>query len=255
MTCLCLLADVAVQQGDFQRAQAVLDQTSVLVEKQANHSIVIQTQRSMAGALFARQDFAAARTVSQHMLDLCQRIGNQEGAADAHARLGATNARLFHIPAARQHYAEAERLYRLLDKRQGQAAVLVNTGPLVHAPGSLRRRHRRFPAGGTTLSEIGRSTRPGGVCLEQRHGGLLSGRLCHGPIGRQPRIGIGAGDAQPGDGSERAGQSRRGRTRTRRVGSRHPAHAARAGDSSQPGPTGRSGHRSMRSHRRLFADG
>jgi DNA-binding SARP family transcriptional activator/predicted ATPase len=130
VTCLCLLADVAVQQGDFQRAQAVLDQTHVLVEKQANYSIVIQTQRSMAGALFARQDFAAARTVSQHMLELCQRIGNQEGAADAHARLGATNARLFHIPAARQQYAEAERLYRLLDKRQGQAAVLVNTGLL-----------------------------------------------------------------------------------------------------------------------------
>ncbi|CAG0932290.1 Transcriptional regulatory protein EmbR [Thermoflexales bacterium] len=124
--CYCALADVAVQQGRFDEAQTWLFQAGRLNDEFANQSLLVTALRAASGALFARQDFAAAQLVANQMLDLCRTLGDREGEADALARLASVAARLFQIEEARHLYAEAEQHYNLLGKRQGQAAIMVN---------------------------------------------------------------------------------------------------------------------------------
>lgn len=123
----CALADVAVQQGHFKYAREWLARATQLAATQANRSLMVQTMRTASGALFTRQDFEAAGALAQQMLELCQAIGDREGEADALARLASVAARDFRVREARQFYAEAAQLYNAMGKRQGQAAVMVNT--------------------------------------------------------------------------------------------------------------------------------
>ncbi len=127
----CALAEVAVQQGRFDAAQDALVRANTLAGSQGNRSMLVAALRVTSGALFARQDFDAAQAVATQMLELCRTIGDREGEADALARLAAVAARRFQILQARQLYAEAQRLYNALGKRQGQAAVMVNTTMLL----------------------------------------------------------------------------------------------------------------------------
>ena len=127
----CALAEVAVQQGDFETAQITLKRAEQLAGTQSNRSVLVTALRAASGALFAKQDFEAAHAVATQMLDVCRTIGDREGEADALARLAAVAARRYQVLNARQLYAEAERLYNALGKRQGQAAVMVNTTMLL----------------------------------------------------------------------------------------------------------------------------
>lgn len=128
VACLCLLTDIAVHQGRFQEAQRFVERARVLPP--TNPSLLVQALRAASAAAFAGQDFPASLALAEHMLTLCRAIGEREGEADAHARLGAVLARLFRIQEARQHYAEAEAGYHAIGKRQGQAAVLINSAML-----------------------------------------------------------------------------------------------------------------------------
>ncbi len=130
--CHCLRVEIAIWQGRFDQVQASLDQARVLGQGQesTNQSLLIQTLRAASAAAFTQQDFGAAQTLGQQMLDLCRTVGDREGEADAHSRLGVTAARLFRIQSAREHYKQADALYAVLGKRQGQAAVLINSGLL-----------------------------------------------------------------------------------------------------------------------------
>ncbi|MBI5568169.1 MAG: hypothetical protein HY870_24960, partial [Chloroflexi bacterium] len=127
----CALADVAVQQGHFDAAQAALKLADQLAGSQSNRSVLVTALRAASGASFAKQDFDAAHAVATQMLDVCRTLGDREGEADALARLAAVAARRYQVQTARQLYAEAERLYNALGKRQGQAAVMVNTSMLL----------------------------------------------------------------------------------------------------------------------------
>ncbi|MBU1879109.1 MAG: hypothetical protein KJ734_09165, partial [Chloroflexi bacterium] len=127
VACYCALADVAVQQGYFTEAQGSLAEAHRRAAAQSNQSLLVQTMRTAGGAMFARQDFSATEALGHQMLDLCRVIGDREGEADALARLAAVAARLFRVEDARSHYAAAGQLYGAIGKRQGQAAVLVNT--------------------------------------------------------------------------------------------------------------------------------
>ena len=120
-----------MQQGRFDAAQDALARANALADAQGNRSMLVAALRVTSGALFARQGFAAAQSVGTQMLELCRTIGDREGEADALARLAAVAARRFQILTARQLYAEAQRLYDTLGKRQGQAAVMVNTTMLL----------------------------------------------------------------------------------------------------------------------------
>ncbi len=127
----CALAGAEVQQGLFAEAQTALTQAGRLTEAQSNRSLIVATLKATSGSLFARQDFEGAQTLASQMLALSREIGDREGEADALARLGSVAARLFQVQEARRHYLEAARLYQKLGKRQGQAAVLINTCMLI----------------------------------------------------------------------------------------------------------------------------
>ena len=126
VACGCALANIAVAQGYFTEAQKLLIQAESLAQEFANPSILVQTMRATSGTMFAQQDFDHAEKVGRQMLELCRKIGDRDGEADALARLAAVAARLFRISDAHQYYAEAEQIYNAIGKRQGQAAVMVN---------------------------------------------------------------------------------------------------------------------------------
>ncbi len=128
--CFCLLAQVALERGEWTRVQVLLDQATALAEQRGNYALLIQTWRTTSGVLFARQDFDAAGRLANQMLARCRAIGDREGEADAHARLGAIAARQFQIQAARDHYDHARELYTALEKRQGLAGVTINRAVL-----------------------------------------------------------------------------------------------------------------------------
>ncbi|HXF86600.1 MAG TPA: AAA family ATPase [Anaerolineales bacterium] len=126
--CLCLLAGIAVQQGQFGEAQRYATEMQSLA--QGNQSLAVQALRAAVAATFAQQDLTASLSLTEQMLNLCRSIHDREGEADAHTHLGVILARLSRLHEAQQHYAEAEKVYRAIGKRQGQAAVLINAGLL-----------------------------------------------------------------------------------------------------------------------------
>ena len=128
--CLCLRVEIGIWQGRFDIAQAALERARALSQSQTNQSLLVQTLRAASAAAFTRQDFNLANDLGQQMLELCRRIGDLEGQADALTRLGTVETRLFQIQSARERYRQAAHLYSRLDKRQGQAAVLLNSGLL-----------------------------------------------------------------------------------------------------------------------------
>ena len=128
--CFCLLAEVAIHRGEWAHVQSLLDEATALAETRGNYALLIQTWRTTSGVLFARQDFDAAARLANQMLERCCAIGDREGEADAHARLGAIAARKFQIQSAREHYDQARELYAALEKRQGLAGVTINRAVL-----------------------------------------------------------------------------------------------------------------------------
>lgn len=131
VACGCALANIAVEQGHFTEAQKLLIQAESLVKEYANPSVLIQAMRATSGVMFARQDFNHAEGIGRQMLELCRKIGDRGGEADALARLAAIAARLFRVSESRQYYTDAEQIYNTIGKRQGQAAVMVNQSMLL----------------------------------------------------------------------------------------------------------------------------
>ena len=128
---LCSLAEVSILQGSIASVPGIVQEALRLASVEANQSLVVQCLRAASAAAFARQDFEASISLGAQMEELCRRIGDLEGEADALTRLGAARARLFLVDDARRHYADAARLYRLLGKRQGEGAVFINAGFLL----------------------------------------------------------------------------------------------------------------------------
>lgn len=123
-----ILVDIATQRWDFPILQAALENLTALVEEHSDQGTLVKSLRAASSAAFSRQEFDVSQRLAQQMLDLCRRIGDREGQADAHSRLAMVAARLFRIEEARQHYAQASDLYEQVMKRQGQASVSLNTG-------------------------------------------------------------------------------------------------------------------------------
>lgn len=135
VTCLCLLAEIAVHQSRFDQVDTLLRQANALVEALDDLALLARTLGTASRAAFTHRDFGASRVLAGQMLALCRTIGDREGEADAHARLAATLARLFQVSRALGHYEKATSLYADMGKRQGQAAVLLNRGMLANTLG------------------------------------------------------------------------------------------------------------------------
>jgi predicted ATPase/DNA-binding SARP family transcriptional activator len=128
--CYSLLAEGAVHQGRFTEAQKILSHATSIAGPGTNQSLLVGILRAASSAAITEVDISTSYALGRQMLELCRRIGDREGEADAHARLAAADVRLFHIEEAREHYKQAQTLYAILGNRRGQAAVLVNQGML-----------------------------------------------------------------------------------------------------------------------------
>jgi tetratricopeptide (TPR) repeat protein len=130
IACYCGLIEIATQRSRFDEAQDLLQAAQLLAEVSADKSLLVGPLRTASGVAFARQEYETCLVLARQMLDLCRRIGDREGEADALSRLGTSLARLFRVQEARQSYEQAAALYDRLGKRQGQAAVRLNAGIL-----------------------------------------------------------------------------------------------------------------------------
>jgi tetratricopeptide (TPR) repeat protein len=128
--CYALLAEAAVLQGKFDETEQLLQRGSLVGGMQVNQSVLIATLRSAVRAALVRQEFETVSTLGQRLLELCRKIGDRAGEAEAHTRLAAAASRRFLVAEARQHYSQADVLFNSLGDRKGQAAVLVNSGML-----------------------------------------------------------------------------------------------------------------------------
>lgn len=131
---LCAQARSHIAQGSVREADALI----ALARDHAGGDdavLLTSTLKAAASAAVTTFDFPRARAVGDELLSLCGRIGDREGEADAHAWLGAAVGLLANVVAAQGHYAEAIRLYRSLQNRQGEAAVSLNSAMLRHAIG------------------------------------------------------------------------------------------------------------------------
>ncbi|MBM2842407.1 MAG: hypothetical protein HW404_244 [Anaerolineales bacterium] len=151
---LCLLAEIAIQQGHLDQVESLLGQAGAIPAAQASQQLLIQTMRAASAAAFARQQFEVSLSLGMEMLALAEAIGDEESKADAHLRLGTAHARLFQVEAARGHYREAERGYLLLGRRQGQGAVLINAGFLANWLGQYAAARSSFETAETIFREL-----------------------------------------------------------------------------------------------------
>jgi len=126
VACLCLAAEIATHQGRFSATQQCLNQARALAEATQDYALLIQTLRGVAASIFVKQDFPASEAAALQLLEVAQAIGDREGQADAHLRLGAVAARLQRLAEAREHNAAAMALYTQSGKLQGQAAAHMN---------------------------------------------------------------------------------------------------------------------------------
>ncbi|HSA99489.1 MAG TPA: hypothetical protein VLE49_02485, partial [Anaerolineales bacterium] len=150
-----ILIDIATQRWDFPALQANLAPLTALVEEHSDQGTLVKSLRAAASAAFSRQDFDVSQRLSQQMLDLCQRIGDREGEADAHSRLAMIAARLFRVSEARYHYAQAATLYQQVRKRQGQASVLLNNGLFLARLGRYAESQQTFVQAAALFGEMG----------------------------------------------------------------------------------------------------
>jgi DNA-binding SARP family transcriptional activator len=162
-----ILIDVATQRWDFPALQANLESLTALVEEHSDQGTLVKSLRAAASAAFSRQEFDVSESLSQQMLDLCQRIGDREGEGDAHSRLAMIAARLFHIKEARHHYAQAAALYRQVRKRQGQASVLLNNGLFLARLGRYAESRQTFIQAAALFDEMG-DARGQAICALNR---------------------------------------------------------------------------------------
>lgn len=150
-----ILIDVATQRWDFPALQANLEPLTALVEDHSDQGTLVKSLRAASSAAFSRQEFDVSQSLSQKMLDLCQRIGDREGEADALSRLAMVAARLFRVSEARHHYAQAATLYQQVRKRQGQASVLLNNGLFLARLGRYAESRQTFIQAASLFGEMG----------------------------------------------------------------------------------------------------
>lgn len=150
-----ILVDVATQRWDFPLLQTNLEQLTALVEEHSDQGTLVKSLRAASSAAFSQREFDVSQTLAHQMLELCQRIGDREGEADAYSRLAMVAARLYHVQEARQYYARAADLYQQVRKRQGQAAVLLNNGLFLARLGRYAESREAFLQAAALFDEMG----------------------------------------------------------------------------------------------------
>ncbi len=124
--CLKNMADVAAWHRDLDRVAALAAAVRPLAEQSNNPYLLAQALRTLASLAFSTPDFAMLEQTAQQLLDLCRKIGDRQGEANAHARLAHASGHLFQIERAREHYRKAESIYSAIAAKRGLGICLGN---------------------------------------------------------------------------------------------------------------------------------
>ncbi len=126
----CLLAELYSGDGRYHDAAAELAAAREVANLTADTVLLARVLSAAVKLEMDERNFTSARDAGAQLLALFDRIGDREGAADAHAGLGAAIGRAFDVTLAETHYRAAAELYRALGKQQGEAVVFLNVGTL-----------------------------------------------------------------------------------------------------------------------------
>ncbi|MFN2528639.1 MAG: AAA family ATPase [Candidatus Baltobacteraceae bacterium] len=136
---LCLAAEIQAARGRFDEAIALLEGATQAAHAADNMMLLMRCHYSAGIVEFSRRNFKEALANGIQLLNLCEQAGDKQGAANAHARIASSYARLFDYDAAERNYALAAELYERIRDRQGEAIVLLNAATLQCGFGELER--------------------------------------------------------------------------------------------------------------------
>jgi len=136
---MCLAAEVEAARGRFDEAIALLANAMPAARAADNTMLLMRCHYSAGVVEFSRAHFGEALANGEALLTLCDQAGDKQGAANAHARIASSYARMSRYDAAVKNYALAAELYERIRDRQGEAIVLLNAATLHCGFGELER--------------------------------------------------------------------------------------------------------------------
>ncbi|MBV9972054.1 MAG: tetratricopeptide repeat protein, partial [Candidatus Eremiobacteraeota bacterium] len=123
---LCLLAELAVNQGEASRAQDFLAQAELHAARASDLVLMARVAMASAAVAIMRREFARALTHAQEAQRRYRDIGDRDGEAEATARVGAALSFLMRFDDAAQEFSTAAAIYRALGNRLQLAYLAFN---------------------------------------------------------------------------------------------------------------------------------
>lgn len=123
---LCLLSEISVNQGDAARAQASLGEAREQAELSGDPVLIARAVMASSGNAINRRDFPRALEDSREAQRRYREIGDREGEAEASARVGAALSFQMRFEEAASEFAAAAAIYRALGNRLQLAYLLFN---------------------------------------------------------------------------------------------------------------------------------
>ena len=150
-----LIAEIAAERTDFERAQRYIGRARALTAG-VNDSAPLIARTSLVAARSAMMawNFGDAERFAREARDAYRVIGDVEGMADASLPLAAAMTRQLRFSQARATYDEALRLYERMHKPLGIAAAWVNRGVSETWLGNINRAHDAFTAAMSVFNDL-----------------------------------------------------------------------------------------------------
>jgi len=123
---LCLLSEIAVNQGDAVHAVTTLDDARTRAESTGNPVLIARVAMTSAAIAIMRRDFPRALADSQEAQRRFREIGDREGEAEAGARVASALSFQMRFEEAGSEFAAAASIYRALGNRLQLAYLLFN---------------------------------------------------------------------------------------------------------------------------------
>jgi predicted ATPase len=123
---LCLLSEIAVNQGDASGAEEALAKARVRAESTADPSLIARVAMTSAGVAIMCRDFARALAEAQEAHRRYREFGDREGEAEAGTRVASALSFLLRFEEASAAFAAAANIYRALGNRLQFAYLLFN---------------------------------------------------------------------------------------------------------------------------------
>jgi DNA-binding SARP family transcriptional activator/tetratricopeptide (TPR) repeat protein len=124
---LCSLAQIEAYRGRLTHADALLDEAARVAASAADPVLEHLALTSAWNISYQRRDLPRCITLSSRALELSGKLGDRQGEAQAHSRLGNTLGLMGgRLREAREHTGEATRIYKESGNLAGTAGTMIN---------------------------------------------------------------------------------------------------------------------------------